>query len=149
MTTALSGSDIAERLKEQFAEAITEVGDDSITIKSQSLPDIASFLKDTSGLDFDYLDFIAGVDYREYFELVYYLASLKHNHSLIIKTRCYDRGEPTVPSVTGLWPGADFQEREIFDLLGIKFNGHPNMKRIFLWSGFDGHPLRKDFKNGT
>ena len=149
MTTALSGNDIAGRLKEQFSNAIIEVSADSITINSQSLLNIASFLKNTAGLDFNYLNYITGVDYQEYFELVYYLVSLKHNHSLLIKTRCYDRNEPSVPSVTSLWQGADFQEREIFDLLGIRFDGHPNMKRIFLWQGFKGHPLRKDFKNGA
>jgi len=63
----------------------------------------------------------------------------------VVKTRCYDRENPTVSSVVGLWQGADFQEREIYDLLGIKFDGHPNMKRIFLWEGFQGHPLRKDY----
>lgn len=149
MTTPLAGNIIADKLKGQFADAVIEVGTDSITINSQSLPDIAAFLKNTAGLDFDYLNYIAGVDYREYFELVYCLVSLKHNHSLLIKTRCYNRDEPAVPSVTSLWQGADFQEREIFDLLGIRFDGHPNMKRIFLWQGFDGHPLRKDFKNAA
>ena len=149
MTIALAGSDIAEKLKKQFAEAIIEVSADSIIVNSESLLNIASFLKDTVGLDFDYLNYITGVDYQEYFELVYYLVSLKHNHSLLLKTRCYNRDEPLVPSVTSLWQGADFQEREIFDLLGIRFDGHPNMKRIFLWQGFDGYPLRKDFSNGT
>jgi len=73
------------------------------------------------------------------------LTSLEFNRSVIIKTRCYSRENPTLPSVIGLWQGADLQEREIFDLMGIRFEGHPNMKRIFLWEGFDGHPLRKDW----
>jgi NADH-quinone oxidoreductase subunit C len=73
------------------------------------------------------------------------LSSLEHNHSLVIKTRCYDRKNPVLPSVVSLWQGADFQEREIYDLMGIRFEGHPNMKRIFLWEGFAGHPLRKDY----
>jgi NADH-quinone oxidoreductase subunit C len=64
---------------------------------------------------------------------------------VIIRTRCFSRVNPTLPSVIGLWQGADLQEREIYDLMGITFEGHPNMKRIFLWEGFPGYPLRKDF----
>ncbi len=149
MTIALSGNEIADKLKDKFNECIVEIDKDSLVVNSESLPAIASFLKDTPGLDFDYLNYITGIDYQEYFELVYQLVSLKHNHSLVLKVRCYQRDEPTVPSLVNLWQGADFQEREIFDLLGISFNGHPNMKRIFLWDGFTGHPLRKDFTNGT
>ncbi|GAH82618.1 unnamed protein product [marine sediment metagenome] len=63
----------------------------------------------------------------------------------MLKVRCYDRENPTLPSVVGIWRGADFQEREIFDLFGIGFEGHPNLRRIVLWEGFEGHPLRKDF----
>ncbi|MEE9399093.1 MAG: NADH-quinone oxidoreductase subunit C, partial [Dehalococcoidales bacterium] len=63
----------------------------------------------------------------------------------VFKIRCYQRNNPVLPSLVGLWQGADFQEREIYDLMGIKFDGHPNMKRIVLWEGFEGHPLRKDY----
>ena len=85
------------------------------------------------------------MDYYDYFEVVYQLTSMKHNHSLVLKTRCYDRINPVVPSVVRLWRGADFQEREVYDLMGISFEGHPNLKRIALWQGFEGHPLRKDY----
>jgi len=114
-------------------------------VKSDFLLDIAQFLKEAPGLDFDYLNFVTAIDYYDHFEVVYMLSSLEHNHSLTLKTKCYDRQNPVLPSVVGLWQGADFQEREIYDLFGIKFEGHPNMKRIFLWEGFDGYPLRKDF----
>ena len=149
MTTALSGSEIADKLRNKFAEGIVEVCQDSLLVNSEFLPAIASFLKDTPELDFDYLNYITGIDYQEYFELAYKLVSLKHNHSLVLKVRCNQRDNPTVPSLVSLWQGANFQEREIFDLLGIIFDGHPNMKRIFLWDGFKGHPLRKDFNDGT
>ncbi len=145
MTLALSGKEIAGKLEEQFPGGILDSGADSVTIKSDLLLSVASFLKDTKDLEFDYLTAITAVDYSRYFELVYQLTSLKHNHSLIIKTQLYDRNHASLPSVSGLWRGADFQEREIYDLLGIKFDGHPNMKRIFLWEDFQGHPLRKDY----
>jgi NADH-quinone oxidoreductase subunit C len=149
MTTSISVGEIAAKVKEKFAEGIVEVDQNSLVIKGDFLLDIASFLKTAPGLDFDYLVYITAVDYQEYFELVYQLMSLKHNHSLMLKTRCYGRDMPSVPSVVSLWQGADFQEREVFDLMGIMFDDHPNMKRIFLWEGFEGYPLRKDFNNGT
>jgi NADH-quinone oxidoreductase subunit C len=145
MTVALSGSEIAKQVEEKFPGSVVESGVDSLLVKADSLLEIASYLKTTAGLDFDYLTAITAVDYYGYFEVVYQLTSMKHNHSLVVKTRCYNRDNPTLPSVVGLWRGADFQEREIYDLFGISFDGHPNLKRIVLWEGFDGHPLRKDF----
>lgn len=145
MTISLSGKEVAAKIEEKFPGSVVESAQDNLAVKSDALLDIARFLKDAEGLDFDYLNFITAVDYYEYFEVVYMLSSLEHNHSLTVKTRCYDRENPALPSVVGLWQGADFQEREIYDLFGIKFEGHPNMKRIFLWEGFEGHPLRKDF----
>lgn len=149
MTLALAASEIASRLKGSFATGIVEADRNSLLVKSEFLFDIASFLKMEPGLGFNYLVHITAVDYRNYFELVYHLVSLKHNHSLVIKTRCHDREASTVPSLVSLWRGAELQEREIFDLMGIRFEGHPNMKRIFLWEGFPGHPLRKDFTDGA
>jgi len=148
MTVALSGKEIAAKLQQRFPGTIVESSESSLVVKSESLLDIASFLKTSPDLDFDYLTAITVVDYYAYFEVVYQLTSLKHNHSLVVKTRCYGRDTPVLPSVVSLWRGADFQEREIYDLMGIRFDGHPNMKRIFLWAGFKGHPLRKDFSNG-
>jgi len=148
MTTSLDGSQIAEILKERFGDSIVEFNRDSLLIKNGALPEIASLLKNTAELEFDFLSAIAGTDYKDYFELVYHLESFKHNHSLVLKVRC-PKDKPVAPSLAALWQGADFQEREIYDLLGISFSGHPNMKRIFLWDGFEGHPLRKDFKNGA
>ena len=145
MTLALSGEEVAAKLEQQFPGSIIESSGNSLLVKSESLFDLVSFLKTTPGLDFDYLTSITAVDYYDYFEVVYQLTSIKHNHSLVVKTRCYGRDNPAVPSVVSLWRGADFQEREIYDLMGISFDGHPNLKRIFLWDGFQGHPLRKDY----
>ncbi len=145
MTISLSAGEVAQQIRERFPDVLIETSDTSVVINSESLLSVATFLKDTAGLDFDYLTAITAVDYYDYFELVYQLTSIKHNHSLMLKTRCYDRENPTVPSIVSLYRGADFQEREIYDLMGISFEGHPNLKRIFLWEGFQGHPLRKDY----
>jgi NADH-quinone oxidoreductase subunit C len=145
MTLALSGQEIASQIEEHFPGSIVESSQQSLVVGGEFLLPVATYLKTTPGLDFDYLTAITVVDYYDYFEVIYQLTSLQHNHSLVVKTRCYDRQNPVLPSVVSLWRGADFQEREIYDLMGISFDGHPNLKRIVLWEGFEGHPLRKDY----
>ncbi|MBN1161898.1 MAG: NADH-quinone oxidoreductase subunit C [Dehalococcoidales bacterium] len=145
MIVALPAKEIISQLSDKFPGVIEEAGQDSVLVKSDSLPAVAEHLKTAAGFKFDYLNYITAVDYYQYFEVVYQMTSLEHNHSAILKVRCHTRDNPTVPSLIGIYQGADFQEREIYDLMGITFEGHPNLKRIFLWEGFDGHPLRKDW----
>ena len=145
MTVALSGSEVSKKIEESLPEAVSEASDQAILVKGESLFEVAEYLKNSPELDFNYLNHLTAVDYYRYFEVVYQLTSLSHNHSLVLKTRCYDRDKPVIPSVVSLWRGADFQEREIYDLMGISFSGHPNLKPIFLWAGFQGYPLRKDY----
>ncbi|MBI2829994.1 MAG: NADH-quinone oxidoreductase subunit C [Chloroflexi bacterium] len=147
MTVALSARDVAARIQEQFPGSVVESGDSSIILKGEALLKVASFLKSTPEFDFNYLTSVTAVDYRTHLEVVYHLASLTHNHSLVLKVRCADRNKAVVPSVISVWRGADLQEREIYDLMGIRFEGRPNLKRIVLWEGFNGHPLRKDWKS--
>ncbi len=145
MTRALAGAEIARSIQESVPGAVVRAEGGDVWVKPESLLEVMQFLKDTPGLEFAFLSSITGVDYVEYFELVYHLTSLTLNRSIVVKARCYGRDELVAPSVTGIWRGADFQEREIWDLLGIRFDAHPNMKRILLWEGFPGHPLRKDY----
>ncbi len=145
MTVALSPQELAEQVAERIPGAVVEAQETSLFLRSDSLLDVARFLKTAPSLDFNLLVSISAVDYLEYFELIYHLTSITHNHSIVLKTRCDDRDRPTVPSLSGLWRGANFQEREIYDLMGIDFSGHPELKRIVLWEGFEGHPLRKDY----
>ena len=145
MTLALSGEEIAKQVEKEFPGCVAESTSESLLVKAESLLEVAAYLRDTPALEFDYLSSVTAVDYFDCFEAVYHLTSIKRNHSLVLKTRCYGRENPALPSVVGLWRSADFQEREIYDLFGISFTGHPNLKRIVLWDGFEGHPLRKDF----
>ena len=145
MTIALSGTEIAAKLEQQFPESIIESNDYSLLVKTESLLDIFSYLKTTPDFEFNYLSSITAADYLDYFDVVYHITSMVNNHSLVLKTRCYGRENLSVPSIVSLYQGADSQEREIYDLMGISFEGHPNMKRIFLWEAFQGHPLRKDY----
>jgi NADH-quinone oxidoreductase subunit C len=145
MTTLLTGQLAADKIAAQFPDAVIESNDQAVVIKSEYLLTVADYLKNNPEMAFNYLTDLTSVDYLDYFEVVYRLTSLDHNHSLVIKIRCYDRENPEVPSITGIWKGANLMEREIFDLMGIRFTGHPNLTRIFMWEGFTGHPLRKDY----
>ena len=145
MTVAINCEEIGKKLQEAFPGSVISSGKADILIDTDKLPQVAGYLKNTAGLDFDYLTFVTAVDFLEYMEIVYRLVSLKNNQSLILKTRCYNREDPVVPSVVSLWRAAYYQEREIFDLFGIKFEGHPDMRRLLLWEGFVGHPLRRDY----
>jgi NADH-quinone oxidoreductase subunit C len=145
MTTILSGQEAANQIAAKFPESVIEVTSQAAVIKSEYLVQIAGHLKNCPELSYSYLTDITSVDYYDFFEVVYHLSSLERNTMLVLKVRCYDRNNPRVPSVTSLWKGADYMEREIFDLMGIRFTGHPNLKRILLWEGFSGYPLRKDY----
>ena len=145
MTVAFSVKDLAGQLEEKFPGCVEETIKDSLVIKADSLLQVAEYLKNTDSLKFDYFNYVTAVDYYSYFEVVYQVTSMEHNHTVVFKTRCYDRENPILPSVIEVWQGADLQEREIYDLMGVRFEGHPNLKRIFLWEGFKGHPLRKDY----
>ena len=147
MTKVLGGEELARNLSEGHPDAVERWGDSDLWVKPDTIVDVVSFLKDQSGLQLNYLNSISAVDYVEYFDVVYHLTSFLHNHGAVIKARVYGREDPTIPSVTTVWQGADFQEREIWDLMGLRFSGHHNLKRLMLWEGFQGHPLRKDFKD--
>lgn len=145
MTIAVSGEEVARRIVQSFPTAVVSADKTAIVVTPNLFFQVAKFLKEAPEFDFDYLTNLTAVDYLDYFEVVYHLTSLRHNHSLVLKTPCYDREKPSVPSVVSLWQGADLQEREVYDLMGIAFSGHPNLKRLFLWEGFPGHPLRRDY----
>ena len=147
MTVALSGKEIADKIAEKFPGSVVDSNQSYFVVKSESLLPVAMYLKDTPDYDFKYLNYVTAVDFHDRFEAVYQMTSLERNHSIVMKTTC-PRDNPVLPSVVGLWKTADYQEREIYDLMGIRFEGHPNMRRIVLLDGFPGHPLRKDF-NGT
>ena len=116
-----------------------EVGPDHVL-------ELCRFLKETPALSFDFLSDLCGVDFHPdspRFEVVYHLYSITHQHRLRLKCRVGD--PPQAPTVTGVWLTANWHERETFDMYGIVFDGHPNLKRIYMWDGFEGYPMRKDF----
>jgi NADH-quinone oxidoreductase subunit C len=144
-TTVIPGTDVADRITAAFPGAVIEATRHSATVQADQIAEIARFLRDDEELDCKYLNTLLGIDWMEYFDIVYVLSSLAKNHTLVIEARTMAHEDPVVPSVSGVWQGAHLQEREVYDLMGIAFSGHPALKRIFLWDGFPGHPLRKDF----
>lgn len=147
MTRELTGPEVAEAIRQRFPDAVVETAPGWVMVEPQSLAPVAAFLRDDPELDCKYLISITGVDFIDHFEVVYHIASLTRNHMLVLKTRPADSENPEVPSVSLIWRGANLQEREVYDLMGIRFSGHPDLRRILLWEGYAGHPLRKDFLN--
>jgi len=144
-TTTLPGPQVAERIRAALPGIALREAEQWVMLEPAALPEVARFLRDDPDLDCKYLVAITGVDYLDHFELVYHLSSLARNHLVILKVRVPDHEQPEVPSLTPVWVGAHLQEREVYDLMGIRFAGHPSLQRLLLWEGFPGHPLRKDF----
>lgn len=121
-------------------------GDEVLEIDRTDLPDVAAFLKDPP-LDFAMLLDLTCVDFapdRPRFEMVYHLFSLSRLRRLRVKVRLAE-ADLRIGSLTPLWKNADWLEREVFDLFGVVFEGHPDLRRLFMYDGFEGHPLRKDY----
>jgi NADH-quinone oxidoreductase subunit C/D len=141
--TLILDTDLAAR----FPEAVTpdeRKGFEGYLVKPESLLEVVSVVRDELG--YDYLSSVTGVDnYPDNLEVVYHLYKTTGGPGLMLKTQV-PRDQASVPSLVPLYPGADFQEREAWDLLGIRFEGHPDLRRILLWEGFEGHPLRKDWR---
>jgi NADH-quinone oxidoreductase subunit C len=143
-TIAISGLHVAQRLEAAFPRVVLVSDEGSVTVPAERIVEVALFLRDDQELDCKYLNSLTAVDWMEHFDVVYHLSSLAKNHTLVLKARA-SHSLPVVPSVSGVWMSANLQEREVYDLMGVAFSDHPGLKRIFLWEGFPGHPLRKDF----
>jgi NADH-quinone oxidoreductase subunit D/NADH-quinone oxidoreductase subunit C/D len=121
-------------------------GHEGYVVQADQLLEVARHIRDEMGYDF--LSGVTAADYASdgYYEVVYHAFSTERGGGpLVFKARA-DADEPVVPSVVPVWPGAEFQEREVWDLMGVRFDGHPDLRRVLMWEGFDGHPLRKDFQ---
>ena len=117
----------------------------NITVQPAQLHQLMSQLKSNTETSFDYLFCLSGVDWGKELGVVYHLESTTHRHIIVVKVKTEDRENPTFDTVSNIWLTADFHEREVFDFFGIKFNNHPNLKRLFLTEEWDGFPLRKDY----
>jgi NADH:ubiquinone oxidoreductase subunit C len=119
-----------------------------VTVPCDRLHYIAKALKDSDDTSFDYLFCLTGVDFPENIMVYYHLESYRYKHTLVLKTKTRDRINPEIPSVCDIWHTAEFHEREVYDLLGVQFTNHPDLRRLLLDDGW-GFPLRKDYTDET
>lgn len=121
--------------------------DSSITVEASKIFSVAEFLKTNSDMPFNVLQVVSGVDWLEWMEVCYMFAhfDLKNPSEFILKVKLTDRVNPILDSIVSLYPAANFQEREVFDMFGIKFNKHPDLRRILCPDDWQGYPLRKDY----
>ena len=148
---ALDAKDIHARLRARFGEAVGDLAGTRrdnfcATVRAADIAEVCRFAKTDPELAFDCLSNLSGVDYpkRGVIEVVYNLYSYPHRHLFALKVEA-SRDDAAVPTVSGVWSHADWQEREVFDLLGVRFDGHPDLRRILMPEDWPGHPLRKDF----
>lgn len=147
----LESNKIFDALQTQYGEDIKMLGEGAqaaLLVEPHRLLELFQELKTNALYQFNMLRNLTAVDYQEYMEIVYHLYSLPLRQMITVKTRTAME-DAEVPSVTGLWPAANFQEREIYDLLGVKFSGHPDLRRILMPEEFSGHPLRKAYITGN
>ena len=143
---------IHQKLKSRFPDAIIALKpapekpmtDRYIEVNFQKIHAILTWLKEDPELHFENILCISGVDYPDRFEMVYHFHSYKHLHTIEIKTSLTDKTKPAIQSVSDLWKGANWLEREIYDMFGISFSNHPDLRRILCPDDWEGHPLRKD-----
>ena len=142
---------VIPKLKARFDDKIlasfVHCGDEVVKLRKDAIVEVCQFLKEDPELDFNFLMDLCGVDYlgqEPRFEVVYNLYSLRYRRRLRIRVPVPE-SDPEVETLVSLWPGANWFEREVWDMFGIKFQGHPNLKRILMYEEFVGHPLRKDY----
>ena len=143
---------LAEKTQARFPEAFLSAkefaGDLSVQIKKEGLVEICRYLHDDPEMDFDYIIHISSVDWpndEERFEMVYEFYSIRRRQRIRLKARVTEE-DCSIDSVTGIWKGANFMEREVYDMMGIRFNNHPDLRRILMPDEYEeGYPLRKDF----
>jgi NADH-quinone oxidoreductase subunit C len=149
---AITAASTVEMVREQFPQAIVETveyrGEQTIVLQPEDLVAVCAYLQ--KNLAYTFLSSITAVDWLEHvprFDVVYHLLSIPHQCVLRLKVRVGERREehPSVPTVSGVWPGANWYEREVYDLFGITFAGHPDLRRILMPMDWTTHPLRKDY----
>ncbi len=136
---------IAEKLKSALPEANVSASAQGLKVASKDIPAVMRVLRDTPELNFDYLANLTSVDFPDHIEVVYHVTSVTKGGTPLTVRVDADKQNPVVPSIVPVYRGADFQEREVYDMMGVRFTGHPNMRRILMWDGFEGYPLRKDY----
>ena len=146
----MPGEDVKIKISELFPSAVFEEGGEWLTIMiaPEDWLHVANQLRYTPGLDFDFLFCLTCIDWKTHFTMVYHLRSTVHQHTMVVKARM-EREHPEIESVSHIWRTAEFHEREVYDLFGIKFLHHPDLRRLLLTDDWIGYPLRKDYEDAV
>jgi NADH/F420H2 dehydrogenase subunit C len=136
---------VAARVKTSLPNAGVSADAQGLRVDANNIVDVMRFLRDSPELNFDYLANVTSVDWPDRLEVLYHVTSVTRGGSVLAVRVNADKQEPVVPSIVSVYRGADFQEREVYDMMGVRFAGHPNLRRILMWEGFEGYPLRKDY----
>lgn len=146
----LGYKEIYERIKAKFPEAVVEVvdvaADPYVVIRRDQAPTVFEWLKSDPEMTFDYLSCVSAYDDLKTIWIAYHLYSIRQNQNAVIKVSAEGREDPWVYSVCRVWPTANWHEREAYDLYGVRFEGHPDLRRILLPEDWEGWPLRKDYE---
>jgi NADH:ubiquinone oxidoreductase subunit C len=144
----MNKTELAEYISKLNSELLTREGKQyaEVQVSPALLHKLMTDLKKDSNLDLDYMICLSGVDYGNELGVIYHLRSTSKSHTVVVKTKTDNRENPEIESVTDIWATAEFHEREVYDLLGIKFLNHPDLRRLFLDRSW-GFPLRKDYKD--
>jgi NADH-quinone oxidoreductase subunit C len=144
----MSNEELKIKLTELMPSVVFEEGGEWITafVDGSNWKTIAQQLRSNEGFEFDYLFCITCIDWKTHLTMVYHLTSTRYRHSLVIKAKL-DRDSPEIETVSDIWRTAEFNEREAYDLFGVKFLHHPDLRRLLLTDDFEGYPLRKDFED--
>ena len=138
---------VKSKIEAEFPGIKLRLVRESLLIENPAdLVKVARFLKDSSEFRLDYLSSVTGADYLEYLESVYHFYSMERRSGGIVLRVRADRNNPKIPSLVPVYRGAEYQEREAYDMFGIVYENHPDLRRIFMWEGFDGYPMRKDYQ---
>ncbi len=144
---AFDADSVAALLKENVPGAVVSSSSAGIVVQNDKLLDALNWLKNSPELAYDYFNQVTAVDWSDRFELVYHVSStVRGGPPLALKVNLNDKENPVISSAGPVYYGALQQEREVYDFFGIRFAGHPNLRRIFMWEGFEGYPLRKSYK---
>ena len=144
----MTNEELKIKLTELIPSAVFEEGGEWITafVDASNWKTIAQQLRSNEGFEFDYLFCVTCIDWKTHLTMVYHLTSTTYRHSLVIKAKL-DRNNPELETVSDIWRTAEFNEREAYDLFGVKFLHHPDLRRLLLTDDFNGYPLRKDFED--
>ena len=138
---------VSKKFGDHVVSSHSRLGNDTVVVKREGLVEVMTYLRDDDACKMNLLRDITAVDYlhrRPRFDVVYILYSIEHKHMLTVRVQL-EESDVSIPTLSSLWDVANWLEREVFDMYGMKFTGHPDLRRVLLYEEFEGHPLRKDY----